>query len=135
MPEDFNREVRLEFYRASMSALRELGIMALKTILTLNSGAFVVLLTFIGNTAAQSRFAVPLWNLKMALSLFLVGIALTFIAIAYAYFFAQAASPYPEQNPKSGSLHVAAPVVLASLAVVAFLSGVIFVIAGVEVAS
>ncbi|MFZ1725869.1 MAG: hypothetical protein WAU13_04325 [Albidovulum sp.] len=132
MSEEFDREVRLEHYRSGVQATREVGVIALRTIVTLNSGAFVVLLTFIGNTAAQSRFAVPLWNLKAAMFSFLAGIALAFAAIAYTYVVSQKASPYPMPSKKSDGWFVPIVVVITGLAVVAFLFGVFVVIAAVE---
>ena len=65
------KEVRLEWYRSNVQIVRELGLLAVKTLITLNSGAFVVLLTFVGNAAAQSAFVVPIEPLKLAMFCFL----------------------------------------------------------------
>ena len=129
---EFDQEVRLEFYRSGVQVTREIGILALKTLITLNSGAFVVLLTFIGNTAAQSKFLVPLENLKAAMFLFLGGIALSFLVIAYTYVLSQAASPYPIPDRKTDGWYVPIAVVLTALGFVCFVAGVIVVVSGVS---
>lgn len=122
----------MEFYRAGVQATREVGIIALRTIITLNSGAFVVLLTFIGNTAAQSKFSVPLGALKCAMFSFLAGITLAFISIAYTYAASQAVSPYPKPPKKFDGWFVYFVTVIAGLALIAFLAGVGIVIINVE---
>lgn len=58
---EFERSARVEYLRSSIDVTRESGFVTLRT---LNSGAFVALPTFIGNTAAQSRFQVPLRGLS-----------------------------------------------------------------------
>jgi hypothetical protein len=132
---EFDAEVRLEHYRSGIHAVREVGVLALKTIITLNSGAFVVLLTFIGNTAAQSRFVVPLSCLKVSMGLFLTGIALSFVAIAYTYYASQQLSPYPIAPKKTDGWFVPLVLVITGLAVVAFVVGVGAIVFAVEEAS
>ena len=129
--QEFDQEVRLEHYRSSVVVIRELGILALKTLITLNSGAFVVLLTFIGNTAAQSQFLVPLWNLKAAMFLFLAGISLSFIVIAYTYAISQSASPYPLLEKKTDGWFVPIAISLTGLGYLCFAFGVGIVVFGV----
>ena len=131
-PEEFQREVKLEFYRSGIQVTKEVGVLALKTLITLNSGAFVVLLTFIGNTAAQSKFVVPLSNLKSAMFLFLGGIALSFIVIAYTYVMSQAATPYDAPQKKTDGWFVLIAVSLTGLGFLSFVCGVLAVIVGVE---
>jgi hypothetical protein len=105
-PEEFQREVKLEYYRAGIQSTREVGFIALKTLITLNSGAFVVLLTFIGNTAAQSQFIVPLENLKFAMYCFLAGLAAVFLSIVQTYTSSRAATPYEDDdNGLNGGWH------------------------------
>jgi hypothetical protein len=131
--EDFHKEVRMEHYRSGIQVVREVGIMALRSIITLNSGAFVVLLTFIGNTAAQSKYTVPLSNIKIGMSCFLIGIALSFVSIAYTYVASQEVSPYPKTEKKNDGSFVPVIVVVTGLAFLAFIVGVAIVICGVEV--
>jgi hypothetical protein len=132
-PDEFDQEVRLEYYRSSVVVVRELGVLALKTLITLNSGAFVVLLTFIGNTAAQSKFVVPLWNIKIGMSLFLGGIALSFTVIAYTYVASQQSSPYPKPTRKTDGWFVPIAVTVTGFAFACFVVGVAIVIIGVNV--
>ena len=131
-PKEFDQEVRLEHYRSGVQVTREIGILALKTLITLNSGAFVVLLTFVGNTAAQSKFMVPLENLKLAMFLFLGGIAVSFVVIAYTYVVSQAASPYPKPDRKTDGLYVPIAVLLTAVGFVCFVLGVVTVVSGVS---
>ncbi|WP_417808474.1 hypothetical protein [Thioclava sp.] len=133
--EDFDQQVRLEYYRSGVQVTREIGVMALRTLITLNSGAFVVLLTFIGNTAAQSQFSVPLENLKYAMFAFLVGISLSFVAIAYTYAVSQSASPYPKESSNLDGLYLYVVLGISTLSFVAFVTGVGTVVAGVQLAN
>jgi len=94
--EDFHHKVHFEHYRTSIDLVRELGILAIKTLITLNSGAFIVLLTFIGNAAAQSQFSVPLGTLKISMICFLGGLGFAGMSIAVTYVSVQSATPYPE---------------------------------------
>ena len=133
--EEFDQEIRLEFYRSGVMVVRELGILALKTLITLNSGAFVVLLTFIGNTAAQSKYLVPLCNLKLAMFSFLTGIAFSFIVIAYTYVVSQKTSPYPKQAQKTDGWYVPITVIITALGFFCFVCGVSVVILGVSIST
>ncbi|WP_339106855.1 hypothetical protein [Roseovarius rhodophyticola] len=84
----------MDWYRASIQTTRELGLYAIKTMVTLNSGAFVVMLTFLGNAAAQTAFFLPLAAIKASLFCFLVGIVLALIVILTAYIVALTSNPY-----------------------------------------
>ena len=130
--ENFDRNVRLEHYKSGIVAVREVGVFALKTLITLNSGAFVVLLTFIGNAAAQSLYLVPLWNIQFELFAFLAGIALSFIVIAYTYVSSQGISPYPKSAKRTDGWFVPIAVGVSAIAFLCFLAGVIVVALGVS---
>lgn len=132
--DEHHRDVLMEHYKGGIQAAREIGLYALKTIITLNSGAFVVLLTFIGNTAAQSKFSVPLGALKCAMLSFVFGITLAFVSIAYTYAASQAASPYPRPQKKTDGWFLYIVTVIAGLALVAFLIGVILLVTSIEIA-
>ena len=132
--EEFHNQVRLEYYRSGVQVVREIGIIALRTLITLNSGAFVVLLTFIGNTAAQSKFTVPLASLKLSMYLFLVGLGLSFVAIAYTYVVSTQASPYPKEPKRTDGWFIPIVFIVTAASFISFLLGVISVISGVEVA-
>ncbi len=66
--------------------VRELGLSALRFLFTLNSGGFVVLLTFLGSFSETSRFRLPLWALQWAMTLMLCGVVLAFLIMVVSYF-------------------------------------------------
>lgn len=78
-----------EAFKARIEVIREIGFMGYKFLITLNSGAFVVLLTFVGTVQETDYFALDLSKLKVAMSLFLAAIAMTFVSMAIAYISAQ----------------------------------------------
>ena len=133
-PEDYQREVNLEYYRAGIQSTREVGFIALKTLITLNSGAFVVLLTFIGNTAAQSQFSVPLENLKFSMFCFLGGLATVFLSIVQTYVSSRAATPYVEEGKRPEWWFALLSVILPAMSFLTFVIGVVAVVCGVKVA-
>lgn len=73
-----------------MGLVESLGVFALKTLLTLNSGAMVVLLTLMGSLSAkESSVALDVHTLQAAMMYFLVGLIFVMIAIAVTYITAQ----------------------------------------------
>ena len=69
--------------------VKELGLLAIKTNVTLNAGAFIVLLTFVGNIAGDAAYVIEAIRLKQSLFCFLGGIVLSFVAIFTTYLIAQ----------------------------------------------
>ncbi|MEM9211614.1 MAG: hypothetical protein AAGA63_09005 [Pseudomonadota bacterium] len=67
----------------------DLGTTAIKTVITLNAGAFIVLLTFVGNIAENAAYIIPIGSLRWSMSLFLAGIVFGFLAIFLTYVLAQ----------------------------------------------
>ena len=67
----------------------DLGTTAIKTAVTLNAGAFIVLLTFVGNIADNAAYKIPIGSLRWSMSLFLVGIVFGFLAMFLTYILAQ----------------------------------------------
>ena len=63
--------------------------MGYRFLITLNSGAFIVLLTFIGNVSNNTGFSMDLQHLKIALFCFMSAIAGTFSSMTIAYISAQ----------------------------------------------
>lgn len=120
-----------ELSRSDTDLVRELGILAIKTLITLNSGAFVVLLTFIGNTAAQSQFSIPLGVLKIAMGLFLGGITFSFFAIAHSYVLAQTTDRMLGSTNWFERRYVESSIMLAAISFLCFLAAVGAVIWGV----
>lgn len=131
--EDFDRTVRLEYCKAGIQSVREVGLIVLQTLVTLNSGAFVVLLTFIGNAAAQSKFMVPLHDLQIAMSLFLFGLLCTFLVLAYTYIVSQSVSPYVGEPRSTDGWYVPISVSVSAVSFLSFLGGVATVVRGVVV--
>lgn len=72
-----------------MEVIKEIGFMGYRFLITLNTGAFIVLLTFLGNIDGSTAFAMNLVSLKCAMWFFLVAIAGTFISMTIAYISAQ----------------------------------------------
>jgi hypothetical protein len=125
-------EVTREWYASSLQLTRELGAMALRTLITLNSGGFVVLLTFVGNSAAQSAFSVPLISIQWSLGLFLLGIVLTFLVLAIAYAVALFSDPFKGESVFSDRIVLVGYFGLSFLALTAFIVGVINLIINVQ---
>jgi hypothetical protein len=124
----------MEYYRAGINSVREAGFMALRTLITLNSGAFVVLLTFIGNTAAQSQFIVPLEKLQLGMYSFLSGLVFTFFSLGQTYILNWNSTPYfePGQNSKVREfLGLFAYLLFPLLSCIAFVIGVLVVVSNV----
>ncbi|GAA0284795.1 hypothetical protein [Rhodovulum strictum] len=132
MEEITEEKVRAEWYRASIQVVREIGIFALKALITLNSGAFVVLLTFLGNATAQTAFSVPLSAIKFSMLCFLAGIISAFADIAVAYLVALTANPYTGKSALADWFVVPAYVGLATISLAAFSFGVWTVLDGVQ---
>ena len=127
---DFNQAVRMEHYRSGVQVTRETGILAPKTLITLNSGAFVVLFTFIGNAAAQSKYLVSRPYLRVASLSFLVGIFLAFLSIAYTHIVSHLVRPHPKPPKKTDGWCVPIIVGVTSLSFVVEVMTIAF---GVEV--
>lgn len=86
-----NETVSLEFeaQKLRMELIKEIGFMGCKFMITLNSGAFIVLLTFLGNSNASTAFSINLQNLQYAMFAFLGAIIGTFLSMTIAYISAQ----------------------------------------------
>ena len=127
------KEVRLEWYRSNVQVVRELGLLAVKTLITLNSGAFVVLLTFVGNAAAQSAFIVPIEPLRLAMFCFLVGIISAFLVIAFAYVNNMLMNPFDDSKGVGDGKAVLVYLLLSGFSLTAFTFGVYSVVSAVNV--
>ncbi len=66
----------------NLTAYRELGLFGLKALLTLNGGAIIVLLAFLGNILGYEKFdelvAMPL--IEAAITAFLLGLGFCFVS-------------------------------------------------------
>ena len=83
-------QLHLEVQKFQMEVIKEIGFMGYRFLITLNSGAFIVLLTFLGNIESSTAFAMNLYHLKAAMWFFLSAIAGTFISMTIAYISTQA---------------------------------------------
>ncbi len=71
--------------------IKDLSLLAFRTMITLNGGAFLVILTYLGNVdTTNAPFVLSVVGMKNALFFFLAGISATLIGIAVAYISAQA---------------------------------------------
>ena len=71
--------------------IKDVGIFGLKALVTLNSGAVIVLLAFLGNTYGKegSSINIDIANIKVSMFLFLFGISTAFLSIVVTYLLAQ----------------------------------------------
>jgi hypothetical protein len=126
-------QLQFEAQKVQMEVIKEIGFMGYRFLITLNSGAFIVLLTFIGNIEGSAAFAMNLSSLKTAMWCFLAAIFWTFVAMTIAYISAQVSllgGALP--GAKHGTGHVLwllSPVVIAFLC---FCLGGYFAISGIS---
>ena len=88
------KEITTKWYEANLQLIQSLGLYSIKTLVTLNSGSFVVMLTFLGNAAAQTRFTLDLSSIKIAMYFFLAGISAAAIVVGLAYVDSFRMTPY-----------------------------------------
>lgn len=71
--------------------VKEVGLFGLKTLLTLNAGASIVLLTFVGTTldAETTRLPINYDVIEWAMMFFLGGIAAALVSVTSTYILAQ----------------------------------------------
>lgn len=72
-----------------MALIENLGLFALKTLLTLNAGATVVLLALLGNLKSGGAVVADLPGLQSAMLIFLGGVFLVLVAVLVTYVLAQ----------------------------------------------
>jgi len=120
-------------HRLRSELVKEIGLMAYKFLITLNSGAFIVLLTFIGNVSGDPVFTIDLGNLRCAMYCFLAAILLTFIGMTVTYVSAQKGLQ-SQQLPLAGTLrgHMVWLVGPVAFAFIAFFAGVVCAIEGIS---
>ena len=120
-------------HRLRLELVKEIGLLAYKFLITLNSGAFIVLLTFIGNVSGDPVFTINLGSLRYAMYFFLAAILLTFVGMTVTYVSAQKGLQY-QQLPIAGtfSRHLVWLVGPVAFAFIAFLIGVVCAIEGIS---
>ncbi|MFX0542195.1 hypothetical protein ACEWPM_010745 [Roseovarius sp. S4756] len=72
---------------ARIQAADQLGVTFAKTLITMNAGAILALLTFIAGAKNQSLFTFSVWSLQWAMALFLAGIVSILLALLVSYYF------------------------------------------------
>lgn len=82
-------ELQKMILERKMALIENLGIFALKTLLTLNAGATVVLLALLGNIKSGGAVVVDLPALQSAMLMFLFGALLVLVAVLVTYIIAQ----------------------------------------------
>ncbi|MEP2784445.1 MAG: hypothetical protein ABJO67_12450 [Pseudoruegeria sp.] len=80
-----DHQSRTDFEKWNYELLKELGPLALRFLITLNAGGFVILLTFLGGINRNSQFVLPLQSLKFSLSLMLGSIVFAFLLLIVSY--------------------------------------------------
>lgn len=82
--------------------VKDVGIFGLKTLVTLNSGAVIVLLAFLGNTYCNKAdsISIDITSIKCSMFVFLGGICAAFLSIVLTYVLAQShEEPWVENMP------------------------------------
>jgi len=87
--EDLNKEITVEAYKIKMELVREIGITAYRFLLTLNTGAFVVLFAFIGAAHGASNLSLAYEGLRLGMIFFLASIFFVFLSMTIAYLHTQ----------------------------------------------
>lgn len=114
---------KLELER-TMGLIGSLGLFALKMLLTLNSGATVVLLALLGGVIKESaQFPVHVPQLQGAMLLFLAGLSFAAVAIAVTYVLAQLRIMWWPKPPVRNEVHLALMVIPALLSFLCFAIG------------
>jgi len=100
--------LQFENQKLQLELVRDLGLMAFKFLLTLNTGAFIVLLTFIGNVTKNTMFQVEIADMQYAMYAFLASLVSLILAIFVTYLSAQL-NLLGKSLPlsKNGMLHIA----------------------------
>jgi uncharacterized membrane protein YidH (DUF202 family) len=110
----------------------ELGLAFVKTLILINSGACVVLMTYMGNANNASAFGVPLPAVKWSLAAFLVGILSILSALGYSYFYT-ALHPSVKKKQSMDGLVIPFNTVCGLISLLAFVVGVIILIVCAEI--
>ncbi len=76
--------------QAEISRLEQtnaLGLAYLRTMILLNGGGLLALLTYLGNASAQTAVSIPLTHIKFAMTCFLIGIVSIMVTLLVSYSF------------------------------------------------
>ena len=115
-----------------IGVIKDIGIFAIKSLLTLNAGAIIVLLTFVGNIDDSATVAFDIIRLKESMFAFLLGLSMVFGAITVTYFSAQQHLSNLGFSGQSFSWFIVKMVVPSALSFFAFVIGVFLAISGID---
>ncbi|MDV4168655.1 hypothetical protein [Rhodovulum sp. FJ3] len=118
-------------YQATAGLIKDLGMFAIKSMLTLNAGAIVVILTFLANISASDIIVFDIERIKCSVYSFMLGLCFVALAVGVTYTSAQRAVTANAQYrglPLFLFIQMSAPI----LSFVAFLAGVGTAVTGVS---
>ena len=128
-----NPQLQIERQKIQMEIIKEIGFMGYRFLITLNSGAFIVLLTFLGNIDGSTAFSMDLIRLKYAMSFFLTAIGGTFISMMIAYISAQRGLLGKAMPGGSGEIgHISWLLLPVIISFVCFCIGSFFAVSGIS---
>jgi len=80
----------------SAETTKDVSLLALRTLITLNGGAFFLLLTFLGSSAAENFVTLSIEVIVGSLWKFLLGLTWAMVSISLAYYFSQRNTRHPD---------------------------------------
>ncbi|MEM1074816.1 MAG: hypothetical protein AAF665_00055 [Pseudomonadota bacterium] len=99
----------------------------MKTLILINSGACVVLMTYMGNASSSSAFAIPLFAVKWSLGAFLTGIISILAGLGFSYCYT-ALHPSVQAKQSMDGWVIPFNTACGAVALLAFLTGVVVLI-------
>ncbi|MBE1291475.1 MAG: hypothetical protein GJ677_03200 [Rhodobacteraceae bacterium] len=106
-----------------------LGLAFMRTIVLLNGGGILALLTYLGNASAQTQVQIGVASIKLSIALFLAGITSVLMALVISYTFT-ASAPETRWSRFWNSWIIPLNGVLALVSVVAFVAAVLSLLFG-----
>ena len=116
---------------ARLETATTLGLSYLRTMVTLNGGAILALLTYLGNANTQGMVYIPLQSIKCSMGAFLAAICLMMLGMIVSYSFT-ANDPNSAYSRFWNNWIVPVNSVVGLLSLALFVTGVCFVLAGAE---
>jgi hypothetical protein len=116
---------------ATAEMIKEVGLYGLKTLLTINAGAIIVLLSFVGSIDDSTKVIFDIFRLKLSMYFFLAGLTMIIFAIAIIYVNAQNTFV----NRKAAGTfrwHLIKMIGLSSLSLILFILGVYTAVSGIS---
>ncbi len=111
---------------------RELGLAFFKSLILLNSGAIVVLVTHMGTAKSDAAFSFSLIAIKFSMAAFLIGIVLILVSILISYVYT-ALSPAEKLKHWLDTKIIGTNAVLSLASLSCFVCGVAFLVFGANV--